>query len=55
MRDQTVSKRRQTLLYDALPDAEVYRIDGDHDAVVEEADQFSPTLVRAISSVHART
>jgi len=55
MRDQTVSKRRQTLLFDALPDAEVYRIDGDHDAVVEEADQFSPTLVRAISSVHAKT
>jgi len=55
MRDQVVSRRRQTLLFEALPDAEVYRIDGDHGAVVEEADQFSPALVRAVASVSART
>ena len=54
MRDQVVSRRRQTLLFEALPEADVYRIDGDHGAVVEEADQFAPALVRAIASVEAR-
>jgi 3-oxoadipate enol-lactonase len=54
MRDQVVSRRRQTLLFDALPAADVYRVDGDHGAVVERADQFAPTLVRAIASVEAR-
>ena len=54
MRDPVVSRRRQTLLFEALPDAEVFRVDGDHGAVVEQADEFVPTLIRAISSVEAR-
>jgi 3-oxoadipate enol-lactonase len=54
MRDSVVSRRRQTQLFEALSDAAVYRIDGDHGAVVEEADQFAPALIRAIASVEAR-
>jgi 3-oxoadipate enol-lactonase len=54
MRDQVVSRRRQTMLFDALPAADAFRVDGDHGAVVERADQFAPTLVRAVASVEAR-
>ena len=34
--------------------AEAYRVDGDHDAVVAEADRFVPTLLRAAHSVVER-
>jgi len=50
MRDPVVSRRRQTMLFDALPHAAVFRVDGDHGAVVERADQFVPALLRAIDS-----
>lgn len=54
MRDQVVSRRRQTKLFEALPDADVYRVDGDHGAVVDAADQFVPALLRATLSVERR-
>ncbi len=55
MRDGVVSRRRQTLLFELIPHADVYRIDGDHDACVAEADQFVPSLLRALDSVRAQT
>jgi hypothetical protein len=37
-----------------IPDAEAFRVDGDHDAVVSNADKFVPTLLRALDSVENR-
>ena len=55
MRDRVVPLRRQVRLFEAIESAEAYRIDGDHDAVVANADRFVPTLLRAISSVVERS
>ncbi|CAE7940198.1 abkA, partial [Symbiodinium sp. KB8] len=46
--DQVVPPRRQTKLWRWIPDADVFRVHGNHDAVVSEADLFAPQLVRAI-------
>ena len=54
MRDQVVPLRRQVKLFEWIPGAEAFRVDGEHDSVVAEADQFVPQLVRAIESVVAR-
>ena len=54
MRDQVVPLRRQVKLFEMIPDAEAFRVDGLHDAVVANADRFVPTLVRAIESVVRR-
>jgi 3-oxoadipate enol-lactonase len=54
MRDKVVSVARQTALYDLIPDAEAFRVDGAHDAVVANADRFVPVLLRAIDAVIAR-
>jgi pimeloyl-ACP methyl ester carboxylesterase len=54
MRDQVVPLRRQVKLFEMIPDAEAFRVDGLHDAVVANADRFVPTLVRAIDSVVRR-
>lgn len=54
MNDPVVSRRRQTMLFEAITDADVYRVEGDHGAVVEEADRFVPSLLRALASVTAR-
>lgn len=54
MRDRVVPVRRQVRLFEAIHDAEAFRVDGDHDAVVVDADRFVPTLVRAIHSVVER-
>ncbi|MGB3735017.1 MAG: alpha/beta hydrolase [Ilumatobacter sp.] len=54
MSDPVVSRRRQTMLFELIPTADVYRVDGDHGAVVEAADQFVPSLIRALSSVEKR-
>ena len=54
MRDRVVPLSRQVRLFEAIESAEAYRIDGDHDAVVANADRFVPTLLRAISSVVER-
>ncbi|MFK8025546.1 MAG: alpha/beta fold hydrolase [Ilumatobacter sp.] len=54
MRDPVVSRRRQTMLFDLIDDATVFRVDGDHGAVVEGARRFVPALLRALSSVEQR-
>ena len=55
MRDRVVPVRRQIRLFEAIPDAEAFRVDGDHDAVVANAKQFVPTLLRACRSVVERS
>jgi 3-oxoadipate enol-lactonase len=54
MRDGIVPLRRQVELFDSIPGAEAFRVDGEHDAVVTRADRFVPTLLRALASVTAR-
>lgn len=55
MRDHIVPLRRQVQLFEMIPDAEAFRVNGLHDAVVANADRFAPTLVRAIDSVVRRS
>jgi 3-oxoadipate enol-lactonase len=55
MRDRVVPVRRQVRLFEAIPGAEAFRVDGDHDAVVANAKQFVPTLQRAVRSVVERS
>ncbi len=54
MADRVIALRRQVMLFDKIPDAQAFRVDGDHDAVVARSDQFVPTLLRAIASVVRR-
>jgi 3-oxoadipate enol-lactonase len=54
MRDQVVPVRRQVKLFEWIPDAEPFRVDGPHDAIVSRKERFVPVLVRAIDSVVAR-
>ncbi len=54
MRDRVVPPGRQTRLFESIPDAEVFRVDEEHDAAVAGADRFVPTLLRAIDSVVRR-
>lgn len=54
MRDRVVPVRRQVRLFESIKGAEAFRVDGDHDAVVANADRFVPTLLRAIHSVVER-
>jgi 3-oxoadipate enol-lactonase len=51
MQDRVVSRRRQTMLFDLIPHAEVARVNGDHNAVVEDDDQFVPALLRSLESI----
>lgn len=55
LRDHVVPVRRQIALFEAIPDAEAFRVDGDHDVVVVGADRFVPILQRAVHSVIERT
>ena len=54
MSDPVVSRRRQTMLFDLIHDATIFRVDADHGAVVEGARRFVPALLRALSSVEGR-
>jgi 3-oxoadipate enol-lactonase len=54
MRDRVVPVRRQVRLFESIHGAEAFRVDGDHDAVVANADRFVPTLLRALHSVVER-
>lgn len=54
MSDHVVPVGRQIELFEAIPGAEAFRVDGDHDVVVVGADRFVPTLRRAIHSVIER-
>lgn len=55
MRDKVVPVRRQVRLFESIPKAEAFRVDGDHDAVVANAERFVPTLLRAVHSVVERS
>ncbi|MEI6401157.1 MAG: alpha/beta fold hydrolase [Actinomycetota bacterium] len=55
MRDRVVPVRRQVRLFESIRDAEAFRVDGDHDAVVANAERFVPTLLRAVHSVVERS
>jgi len=54
MRDHVVPLRRQVRLFESISGAEAFQVDGDHDACVANADDFVPTLLRAIHSVCER-
>jgi 3-oxoadipate enol-lactonase len=54
MRDPVVPLRRQVRLFEQIPGAEAFRVDGEHDAIVARSDRFVPTLVRAVHSAHER-
>lgn len=54
MRDQVVPVRRQALLFEQIPDVEVFRVDGDHGAAVSAASRFVPALLRSLRSVTDR-
>jgi len=51
--DELVPALRQRKLAASIPGAEVFEVEGDHDACVRSAD-FAPTLVRACLSVARR-
>jgi 3-oxoadipate enol-lactonase len=53
-RDQVIPLARQARLFELIPDAEVFRVNGLHDSAVVEADTFVPALVRAVESIRAR-
>lgn len=55
MSDSVVPLRRQTRLFEGIPTAEAFRVDGGHDAIVANADRFVPTLLRALHSVVERS
>jgi len=48
MRDHVVPVRRQVQLFESIHGAEAFRVDGDHDACIANADLFNPTLLRAV-------
>lgn len=54
MRDTVVPLRRQTRLFEGIPDAEVFRVDAAHDAIASSAGRFVPQLLRAVESVTTR-
>lgn len=54
MDDPVVPLRRQAKLFDWIPDAEAFRVEGGHDAVVANSKRFVPQLMRAIGSVADR-
>ncbi len=54
MDDQVVPLHRQVELFALIPGADIFRVNGEHDAVVANAGQFVPQLLRAIDSVVKR-
>lgn len=55
MDDGVIPLARQVKLFELIPHAEAFRVDGDHDSVVADAERFVPTLIRALASVVGRT
>ncbi len=51
MHDPVVPTRRQTRLFEMLPDAAAFRVPGRHDAIVANKHRFVPQLMRAIEHV----
>lgn len=54
IKDPIVPIRRQAKLFEWIPGAEVFRVDGEHDAVAARADRFVPQLLRAVRSASNR-
>ena len=54
MDDPVVPLRRQVKLWDWIPDAEIFRVAGGHDAVVANSKRFVPQLLRALGHATAR-
>lgn len=54
MADQVIPLARQVKLFELIPHARAFRVDGDHDVVVADAARFVPTLLRALASVDER-
>ena len=54
MDDPVVPVRRQAKLFDWIPDAEAFRVEGGHVAVVSNSKRFVPLLFRAVESVVVR-
>jgi 3-oxoadipate enol-lactonase len=52
--DQVVPMRRQIQLFESIPTAQAYRVDGPHDAIASRSEHFVPTLVAAATSVAER-
>ena len=56
MRDRVVPVRRQVRLFEAIPDAEAFRVDGDHDAVRRQRQAVrADACLRACRSVVERS
>ncbi len=53
MADRQVAPRRQLALAQSIPGAQVYEVDGGHDACVSAPDRFVPVFVEACRSVAA--
>jgi 3-oxoadipate enol-lactonase len=54
MQDEVVPVTSQIRLFEAIPDAEAFRLDGGHDAVVAHPARFIRETTRAMSSVVGR-
>jgi 3-oxoadipate enol-lactonase len=53
LRDPVVPLARQLRLFEQIPDAQVFRVDGDHGAVVTDSARFLPGLMRSVAAVAA--
>jgi len=54
MQDEVVPVRRQLLLFEEIPTAAAFRVDGGHDAAIAIPGRFVPTAVAAIHAVLER-
>jgi 3-oxoadipate enol-lactonase len=54
MRDRVVPVRRQMRLFETIPGAEAFRVDGDHDVVISNPSRFVPVLLQACARVAQR-
>jgi 3-oxoadipate enol-lactonase len=54
MRDRVVPVRRQMRLYECIPGAAAFRVDGDHDVVISNPRRFMPVLLQACAHVTQR-
>lgn len=54
MNDRVIPLARQVKLFELIPGARAFRVDGDHDAVVADGDRFARTLLRALASIDLR-
>ena len=46
--------RRQVQLFESIPTAQAYRVDGPHDAIASRTESFVPMLLTAATSVAER-